>query len=186
MSIIVRGKDGVPWLEKITGDTVDILEYLDFAFWDLVWFGDDPEDGPVLGGLLSMSHRAGSILCYHVLKSNGSVESRTMVQHFTQDNFALSGTAERIWLFDIALVERLKDDSFSIAEGEALIYEDEDLEEYENDNINFLEPSKRNMSHDVERNDYNDDAYNALLSAELMLPNNDADGYVCGTVTKRA
>ena len=30
--IIARGKYGVPGLEKITGDTVDITEYLDFAF----------------------------------------------------------------------------------------------------------------------------------------------------------
>ena len=49
LSIIARrGKDGVPGLENITRDTVDMTEYLDFTFWDLVWFGDDPEDGPVL------------------------------------------------------------------------------------------------------------------------------------------
>ena len=40
--MIVRGSDLIPYLEKITGDTVDITECLDFAFWDLVWFGDDP------------------------------------------------------------------------------------------------------------------------------------------------
>ena len=32
LSIIARGQDGVPGLEKLTGDTVDITEYLDFAF----------------------------------------------------------------------------------------------------------------------------------------------------------
>ena len=89
-------------------------------------------------------------------------------------------------MFDTALAERLKDDNFSITEGEALIYEDEDLVEDENDNINFLESSKKNTNHAVERNDYNDDAYDALLSAELILLNDSTDGYVRGTVIKRA
>ena len=38
ISIIAKGKNGVPGLEKMTGDTVDITEYLDFVFWDFVWF----------------------------------------------------------------------------------------------------------------------------------------------------
>ena len=36
LSMITRGDDLTPGLEKITGKTVDIIEYLDFAFWDLV------------------------------------------------------------------------------------------------------------------------------------------------------
>ena len=36
LSMITRGDDLVPGLEKITRETVDITEYLDFAFWDLV------------------------------------------------------------------------------------------------------------------------------------------------------
>ena len=36
LSMIARGDDLIQGLEKITGETVDITEYLDFAFWDLV------------------------------------------------------------------------------------------------------------------------------------------------------
>ena len=32
LSMIARGDDLIPGLEKITGETVDITEYLDFAF----------------------------------------------------------------------------------------------------------------------------------------------------------
>ena len=32
LSMIARGPDGIPGLEKITGDTVDITEWLDFTF----------------------------------------------------------------------------------------------------------------------------------------------------------
>ena len=38
LSMIARERDGIPGLEKLTGDTVDIIEYLDFTFWDLIWF----------------------------------------------------------------------------------------------------------------------------------------------------
>ena len=31
-------------LEKLTGDTVDISEWIDFEFYDLVWYWDDRED----------------------------------------------------------------------------------------------------------------------------------------------
>ena len=36
LSMIARGDDLIPGLKKITGETVDTTEYLDFAFWDLV------------------------------------------------------------------------------------------------------------------------------------------------------
>ena len=47
--MITRGDDLTPGLEKITGETVDITGYLDFAFWDLVWYSSDLKDGPSLG-----------------------------------------------------------------------------------------------------------------------------------------
>ena len=32
------GKDGCPALERLTGDTIDISEYLEFGFYDFVSF----------------------------------------------------------------------------------------------------------------------------------------------------
>ena len=63
-----------------------------------------------------------------------------------------------------------------------LIYEAEDLDEYKNDNINFLEPISKNMTHAVEHNDYINNVYDQLLSAELMLPNESTDRFFCGIV----
>ena len=82
----------------------------------------------------------------------------------------------------------MKEDHFTIGEGGARIYEDEDLEEYENDNnnINFLKPSPKNMNHAVKCGDYDNQAYDQLLSVELMLPNESVDGFIRGTVIKQA
>lgn len=41
------------------------------------------------------------------------------------------------------------------------------------------------MNHAMRRDDYNNDAYDQLLSAELILSNEAANGYIRGTVIKR-
>ena len=55
--------------ESVTGDTPDISEYVDFGFWDLVWFWDKPRDdrNPKLARWLGVAHRVGSALCYYVI-----------------------------------------------------------------------------------------------------------------------
>jgi hypothetical protein len=40
LSIIARGKDKRPGLETILGQTIDISEWLDFDFYDRVWYWD--------------------------------------------------------------------------------------------------------------------------------------------------
>ena len=89
---------------------------------------------------------------------------------------------EQVQIFNDNLSNWLKDDNFQLEEGECLNYEDEDVDEYENDNVNFIESD---IKETVERDDYNDDAYDQLLSAEVLLPNDAADGHIRGTVLKR-
>ena len=38
------GKDGRPSLENLTGDTIYISEWLEFEFYELVWFGNKHSD----------------------------------------------------------------------------------------------------------------------------------------------
>ena len=120
LSIIARGDDLILGLEKSTGKTVDITEYLDFAFWDLFWYHADLKDGPYLGRWLGVSHHVGLALCYHILKYNGEIESRTTVQHVTQDDLDTPETKIRIDVFNKKVAERLNDDIFKLKEGEAI------------------------------------------------------------------
>ena len=43
LSRISRGHSERPGLEELTGNTVDISEWLDFSFYDLVWYWDKPK-----------------------------------------------------------------------------------------------------------------------------------------------
>ena len=71
-------------LTQVTGDTVDISEYLDFGYYDRVWYKENSGLGPEkLGRWLGISHRTGRLMCYYILTQNGTVMSRTTVQRVT-------------------------------------------------------------------------------------------------------
>ena len=79
----IEVKDGFPALECLTVDTIDISEWLEFEFYDLICFWNNhPKDTkPILG----QSHRVGSELCYWIISEKGKVLSHTTVQHLTAD-----------------------------------------------------------------------------------------------------
>ena len=83
MNLTAKGKDGRTPQEEITGETPDILEYIDFEFYDWVWYWDLPGDdeNPKLGRWLGVSHRIGSAMCYYVLTDKAQIISRSTVQH---------------------------------------------------------------------------------------------------------
>ena len=72
---LTSGKDGLPALERLTRDTIDISEWLEFEFYDLVWFCNNQSDDTkaMLGRWLGVSHRVGSALCYWILSEKEKV-----------------------------------------------------------------------------------------------------------------
>ena len=71
-------------LEKITGETEDISDYLDFGFYDRVWFHENDGLGERgLGRSIGVSYCTGGAMSFWILKANGYVVSRTTVQRIT-------------------------------------------------------------------------------------------------------
>ena len=58
MNMTARGSSGRTGHEEITGETPDISEYVDFDFYDWVWYWDTPdkENNPKIGRWLGPSH----------------------------------------------------------------------------------------------------------------------------------
>ena len=50
-NLVARGRDKQTGYEKITGDTTEIGEYIDYDFYDWVYYWDSPSDpeNPHLG-----------------------------------------------------------------------------------------------------------------------------------------
>ena len=74
-------------MEALTGDTIDISEWTEFEFYDLVVFWDDRENETKqsIGGWLGPSHHIGGALCYYILNEKATVISRTSVQYITKE-----------------------------------------------------------------------------------------------------
>ena len=187
LSMIARGEDGIPGLEKLTGDTCDITEWLDFGFYDRVWFHDQPGqlEGPKPGRWLGVSHRIGSALSYHVLTEKGDVLSRTTVQHIPEEDLIKPSVQDQLKIFDENVAKRLNDDNFKLEVGDD-VYKmfDEDFDDSDNlvgtgdhradDDLNFA----------VERDDYSESEFDQLISAEVLVPQ--GNDFIRGTVLKRA
>ena len=105
-------------LERVTGDTVDISEYLDFGFYDWCWYHENAGLGPTkLGKWLGVAHRVGGLMSYWVLTVNSTVIARTTVQRVTSLEMQQGHMKERTLAFDEAIRDKIKDSDHIILEG---------------------------------------------------------------------
>ena len=81
---------------KVTGDTPDISEWVDFEFYDLVWCWYQIEGELKLGRYIGVSHRILSRLLYWILTEKGDIISITTVHHITEDQVAKEQVQEEI------------------------------------------------------------------------------------------
>ena len=76
--------EGAVPLTEVTGETSDISEYLDFGFYEQIWFKDNAGVSHFEPGCwLGVSHRTGRLMCYHVLTQRGTVISCSTIQRVT-------------------------------------------------------------------------------------------------------
>jgi hypothetical protein len=103
-----RGLEGRCPLERITGETVDISEYLDFSFYDWVWYRENAGLGETkLGRWLGVSHRVGTLMSFWVLTGTGKVLSRTTVQRVTNLETKTDDNKNRMQAFTASITERI-------------------------------------------------------------------------------
>ena len=168
--------------ERVTGDTCDISEWIDFEFYDLIWYWDAPfmEANPKIGRWLGVAHRISSALCYWILKENRTVLARSTVQHVTHKDTLQDNVQNNIREYHLNLNERLKIDTKSNPT--------EDFERYvlhdvpgDNDNYDVY-----NDVSDIDNviDDRNEDSYDGYINAELNLPDKDGTPRI-GRVIKR-
>ena len=105
--------------EELVGSTPDISEYLDFNFYDLVWYFREKhpsisDDNKALGRWLGVSHRVGSDMCYWILQENGQVIAETTVQHVTTADLRDPNIKSRVEEFNTNVNERLDDTNFRL------------------------------------------------------------------------
>ena len=189
-SIISRGDDGRPGLEEVMGHTIDISEWLDFEFYDLVWYWDErkadmADDPKKIGRWLGIAHRVGSDMTYWILTQSGKVIARSTVQHVIHSEIRTDAIKKRVDDFDKAINARLDEANF-VNDADNVYYLDDDLDSAMNTVDETKIPSDEEYGKMLteDKDDVEDEMFDKYLNAELMI---DRGGEtVRGTVVKRA
>jgi hypothetical protein len=181
------GLRGTCPLEEVTGETIDISEYLDFGFYDHVSYKGNAGLGMTeIGRWLGISHRVGSLMSYWILTKKGTVISRTTVQNITALEKQTDEFKQAIEEFDGEIRTRFKEDDDFGFEGakpnpndwSEYMAHDMDFQEEFNDIVN--DPGIPEAEKDWDPDVYGD----TYTGMELAIPR-DGDGPEIARVLKR-
>jgi hypothetical protein len=171
-----HGLDGQTPQAIITGETPDISRFAEFSFYQWVkWFDQEaamPEDQEKYGRYLGPSRDVGSLMTSKILNDTGNTLYRSTFRALTQDE--IDSPIEKTIRdeFDRKIAKVLGD-AFNPSD----IPEDEtpEYELYEDDEVGKVETP--------DRDDYDEDAIDMYLKAEVTLPI--AGEMKTGTVERR-
>lgn len=105
---------GVP-LQLVTGDTVDISNYLEFGFYDRVWYRDNVGLAePLPGRWLGVAENIGSVMTYHILQQNGRVVARSTVWNVTVLELQTERVKDIFDSYDSEIKRRIGEDDFPL------------------------------------------------------------------------
>lgn len=105
-------------LEQVTGETPDISEYLDFGFYDWVWYKDNAGVGDnSYGRWLGVSHRVGNLMSYWILTLACRVISRTTVQRITNLELQTEEVRERCKEYNIAIKDAMHQENHALPDA---------------------------------------------------------------------
>jgi hypothetical protein len=122
-------KHGRTGFEIVTGDTPDISEWIDFSFYDWVWYWHAPnnDDNPRLGRWLGISHRVRSALCYWILSKSGRILARPTVQHVTTEDMTSNDVQHKMEEYNRELKNIVGDENLIMNEDGFHNFINEDL-----------------------------------------------------------
>ena len=186
------GNQGRPPLESIIGDTVDLSEYVEFGFYDWVYFRDGgPGAGTTkLGRWLGVAHSVGNAMCYYVINEKAFVFSTTTVARVPNIDLQKPELIEKCKAWTNAMDDRLDDKKFQIpidgdnpgiepeSWGQVVSDTDQEYEELMDEQLN--DPTIP----EADELDYTPDTVgDPYMNMEVLMPNR-LDGDGAGAIAK--
>jgi Reverse transcriptase (RNA-dependent DNA polymerase) len=176
-------------LEQVTGETPDISEWLDFVFYDFVWYRDNAGLSEVhLGRWLGVSHRVGPAMSFWILTRTCAVISWTTVQRVTNLERQTDENKELMRQFNHDVNPRLNDEGHLLhglgldePGGWRMLPFPDDQEFAEEHEAAIADDAVREADEDFTPEVYDDN----YLNMEVALPVGAGDDVRAGRVTKR-
>ena len=113
----------------VTGRTPDISEYVDFSWYDFLWYYDQedfPEAHRRRGHWLGVAHRRGQACCYYILPQSGEPIVCSTVQRITDDERKSAEVKQALDAYDLAIEIKLSHRNVPLP-NEFLVDEDDDI-----------------------------------------------------------
>jgi hypothetical protein len=172
-SITARGPTGRPGMEEILGQTVDISEWLDFDFYDQVWYWDEKKKDMniaqrKLGRWLGVAHRVGTEMTYWIITKSAQVLARSTVQHVTIAEMGTDEIKTQVTEFNTALEIRLADDNFVIEEP-GVFYMDDEEPDPEDEHLIPTEEEYGDMIQEPKPDIDDIEMYDKYLNSEFVV-----------------
>ena len=175
-------------LEKVTGETPEISEYVDFGFYDYCWYRENAGMGETkLGRWLGVSHKTGSLMSFWILTDKCRVVSRTSVQRMTELEKQEQSVASRLKAFHDTIKLTIRDSAHVLEEGGKNDPYDWSNHPFDDD-PDFQEEFNEVVSNPgiADADDtFTPDTYDTYLQMELALPQGDSLEPRLAKVTKR-
>jgi hypothetical protein len=160
-------------IKLVTGETPDTSEWIDFKFYDRVWYYGQKKIeidglGCRLARWLGVAHRIGSDLCHWLLHESGKIIACTTVQHFVREDDLNDNVKLEIKAFDRSVEDRLSDQNFTQHNQNGFYIQDKPNNDAstticEEDYGNMNLPDTPNID------DVNDGLMDKYLNAELIF-----------------
>jgi hypothetical protein len=152
--------------EVLTGNTPDISEFLEFRWFQPIWYYEPsvfPEQNRLMARWLGVAQRVGQAMCFWLLPSSGAPIARTTIQAIAEEELSRDETKQMIDAFDKLINENNKNDSPRTSLH--LYREDEIIDEDFNQDQELIEPESAALIID----EIQADAYDELLYVEPVL-----------------
>jgi hypothetical protein len=162
----------------VSGETADISEFAEHAFYDWVRFRDViipfPEDKLVLGRYLGPSTDIGPAMSAKILKKNGQVVHRSMFCGLTPDKLNDPKEKEERTAFDDNILQHFGGPSSTSDFGNDLDLSSDGQLYHGDDEYGEGTPDRDNVP---------DNYFDQYINAEVLLPK--GDKMITGTVKRR-
>ena len=179
---------GITGLEKVTGETPEISEYIDFRFYNPRWYKENVGMGETkMGRWLGVSHKTGSLMSFWILTPSCHVVSRTSVQRITNLERQEETNKRRMTAFDDAVKGLFRDYNHVINDGSKPEPYDWSTHPFDDD-PDFQEEFDNAVNNtEIKEADelFTPDTYDQYLQVELALPQGDSLEPRLAMVTKQ-
>lgn len=127
--------DGKTPLEALTGETPDISQYLDFGWYDWVWYKENAGlDVPKLGRYLGVAESYTNLMTFHILPESGRPVAAGTVQRVTQLERQTDAVKTRMKRYEEKIAAKFKEghlatdgDRPRLEDWGDLLHDDEDF-----------------------------------------------------------